>query len=322
MKNRSARLPSVADAIGCTPLVELSRIAGAGGTLLAKLEYLNPGGSKKDRVARHILEGAIAAGLLAPNQTVVELTSGNTGIGAAMICAVQGRPFVAVMSRGNSPERASMMRAFGAEVVIVNQVSGETPNRVSGADLVLAECKAVEIARKRRAFYLNQFEREENIRAHELGTAAEIWEASGGTITAFCDFVGSGGTFAGLHRAFKRRNAQIRGYIVEPAGAAVLGCGFTDRPMHRIQGGGYLRRELPLLKGIEPNGYVAVTDDEAIETARRLAREEGIFAGISAGATVAAALKLLARQERGGTIAILINDSGLKYMTTDLWRSL
>ncbi|MGD0142652.1 MAG: cysteine synthase family protein [Rhizomicrobium sp.] len=321
MANGNTTLSSVVGAIGGTPLVELSRIAGGSGRLLAKLEYLNPGGSKKDRVARRILENAIAAGLLAENQPVVELTSGNTGTGAAMVCAVQRRPFVAVMSRGNSSERAIMMRAFGAEVVLVDQASGETADRVSGADLALAERKALEIVRERRAFYLNQFVRVENAHAHEWGTAAEIWEASGGTITAFCDFVGSGGTYAGLHRAFKHRNPQIRGYIVEPVGAAVLGGGSADVSRHRIQGGGYSRRELPLLAGIEPDGFVIVTDDEAVEAARGLAREEGIFAGVSAGANVAAALKLLARQERGGTVVVLINDSGLKYLSTDLWRS-
>ncbi len=320
MGNRS--LSSVVEAIGSTPLVELSRLTGAGGKLLAKLEYLNPGGSKKDRVARQILENAVATGLLKQSQAVVELTSGNAGIGAAMVCAVQGRPFIAVMPRGNSSERVSMMRAFGAEVVLVNQASGETAGRVSGGDLALAEREAIEIARERKAFYLNQFVREENAHAHERGTGAEIWEASGGTITAFCDFVGSGGTFAGLHRAFKHRNPQIRGYIIEPEGAAVLGRGFADGSRHRIQGGGYARRDLPLLRGIEPDGFVTVTDGEAIEAARRLAREEGIFAGFSAGANVAAALKLLTRRERGGTIAILINDCGLKYISTDLWRPL
>jgi cysteine synthase A len=322
MTERGRRLSSVVEAIGCTPLVELSRMTGACGTILAKLEYLNPGGSKKDRIARQILEHAVATGLLARNQPVVEMTSGNAGTGAAMVCAVQGRPFIAVMSRGNSSERALMMRAFGAEVILVDQASGDTAGRVSGADLALAERKATEIARERHAFYLNQFVREGNARAHESGTGAEIWEESGGTITAFCDFVGSGGTFAGLHAAFKRRNAHIRGYVVEPEGAAVLGSGFAGGSKHRIQGGGYSRRELPLLKGIEPDGFVTVTDEEAIEATRRLAREEGLFAGISAGANVAAALKLLSGQERGGTIAILINDSGLKYLSTDLWQSL
>src|SRR5579871_2068467 len=143
MTNRDRRLSSVVEAIGCTPLVELSRITGTRGTILAKLEYLNPGGSKKDRIARQILEHAVATGLLSHNQPVVEMTSGNTGTGAALVCAVQGRPFIAVMSRGNSPERAAMMRAFGAEVVLVDQASGDSAGRVSGKDLALVEHRAL-----------------------------------------------------------------------------------------------------------------------------------------------------------------------------------
>src|SRR6185369_13186159 len=133
-------LPSAVEAIGQTPLVELSRLTrGLGGRILAKLEYLNPGLSKKDRIARQIVEDAVAVGSLAPGQTVVELTSGNTGTGLAIVCAVKGHPFVAVMSRGNSAERARMMSALGAEVILVNQLPGSIPGQVSGGDLELVE---------------------------------------------------------------------------------------------------------------------------------------------------------------------------------------
>ncbi|MEO8300445.1 MAG: cysteine synthase family protein [Rhizomicrobium sp.] len=313
-------LPSVVDAIGNTPLVELSRLTrGENGRILAKLEYLSPGFSKKDRIARQILQEAEAAGTLKPGQPVVELTSGNTGTGAAILCAVQRRPFIAVMSCGNSQERARMMRALGAEVVLVEQADGATPGMVSGDDLVLVEKRTAEIARLRGAFRIDQFCRPGNSRAHELHTGPEIYDACAGSLTAFCDFVGTGGSFAGLSKAFKARNPAIRGYVVEPAGAAVLQGGAASHPNHRIQGGGYAMAGLDLLKDVVIDGFLTVSDEEAIDAARRLAREEGIFAGFSSGANVAAALKLLRGAEQGGTIAVLICDSGLKYLSTDLW---
>ncbi|HEX5262747.1 MAG TPA: cysteine synthase family protein [Phenylobacterium sp.] len=316
----STLLSSVAEAIGDTPLVELSRLTrGVEGRILAKLDYLNPGFSKKDRIARQIIEEAHQSGELTPGQTVVELTSGNTGTGAAIVCAVTGHPFVAVMSEGNSPERARMMRALGAEVVLVAQAAGSVPGQVSGDDLARVEARTQELTAKLGAYRVDQFVREGNSRAHELHTGPEIWEASGGAITAFCDFVGSGGTYAGLHRAFKARSATVRGYVVEPAGAAVLAGQAVRAPGHRIQGGGYSMPDLTLLGDVVPDGYLTVTDEQAMIAARRLASDEGIFGGFSAGANVAAALALLAGPERGGTIAVLICDSGLKYLSTDLW---
>src|SRR5579863_3580913 len=147
---------------------------GTGGRLLAKLEYLNPGSSKKDRIARQIIDDAEADGSLRPGQTVVELTSGNTGAGLAIVCAVKGYPFVAVMSRGNSPERARMMRALGAEVVLVEQLAGALPGQVSGGDLELVEQAAQQIARERSAFRADQFRHRGNFRAHYLHTGPEI----------------------------------------------------------------------------------------------------------------------------------------------------
>jgi cysteine synthase A len=172
----------------------------------------------------------------------------------------------------------------------------------------------------RGAFRLDQFHHTGNVRAHELHTGPQIWAASQGTVTAFCDFVGTGGTFAGLARAFKQKNPAIRGYVVEPQGAPALAGGPVTRGQHRIQGGGYAMAELPLLADIAVDGFVTVSDVEAMEAARRLAREEGIFAGFSSGANLAAALKLLEGSESGGTIAIVIADSGLKYLSTDLWE--
>lgn len=312
---------SAADAIGSTPLLALNNItANLDGRILAKLDYLNPGGSKKDRIARQILSDAIAEGTLKPGQAVVELTSGNTGTGAAIVCATQRRPFIAVMSQGNSQERSLMMRALGAEVILVPQAPGSAHGQVSGADLALLEDMVLQVVARRGAFRLDQFNHPGNARAHELHTGPEIWDACDGGVTAFCDFVGTGGTFAGLMRAFKQRNPAVRGYIVEPDQAASLAGQPVRCAAHRIQGGGYAMAQLPLLAEIPVDGYLTVRDDEAMQACARLAREEGIFGGFSSGANLAAAIKLLQGPERGGTIAIVICDTGLKYLSTDLWR--
>lgn len=311
--------PSVIDAIGHTPLVALDRLTkGLEGRILAKLDFFNPGSSKKDRVAKQILEEARTDGSLKPGQLVMEMTSGNTGIGAAICCSVLGHPFVAVMSCGNSPERVRMIRALGGEVILVEQSKHSVPGQVCGKDFHLVEATARKLASERGAFLLDQFRRSGNTRAHELHTGPEIWEASGGTITAFCDFVGTGGTFAGLARAFRKRNPKIRGYVVEPQGSAVVaGCSVTC-PNHRIQGGGYAM-PLSLLDDAKPDGMIEISDQEAVEVTHLLAKTEGIFAGFSSGANVAAALKLLAGAEKGGIIAVIICDSGLKYLSSDLW---
>lgn len=312
-------MSSVLEAIGNTPLVELSRLTrGLPGRILLKLDYLNPGFSKKDRAALGIIEEAERSGALRAGQTVVELTSGNMGTGLAIVCAVKGYPFVAVMSRGNSAERAHMMRALGAEVVLVDQAPGSPAGQVSGEDLELVEVRARQITRERNAFRADQFVRAGNWRAHAATTGPEILQQAG-RVDAFCDFVGSGGTFRGCADAFRKANPAVRCYVVEPAGAAVLAGHVAAQPNHRIQGGGYSMRNLAFLQGCPVDGYLQVTDDEAMSSARRLATEEGIFAGFSSGANVAAAWQLLQGEARGQTIVTLACDSGLKYLSTDLW---
>jgi cysteine synthase A len=313
-------LDSVLGAIGNTPLVELSRLThGLEGRIVAKLEYLNPGFSKKDRIALQMIEEAEAEGKLRPGQTVVELTSGNTGTGLSIICAVKGYPFVAVMSKGNSTERARMMKAFGAEVILIDQLPGSKPGQVSGGDLALVEEAAQRITTERQAFRANQFQLESSARGHSLHTVPEILRQAEGNIDAFCDFVGTGSSFGGCARAFKEHNPNILCYIVEPAGAAILSGEAVSNPNHRIQGGGYAMTELPLINHDHIDGYLTVTDVDAIDITRRLAKEEGIFAGFSAGANVAAAMQLLKTTCQGKTVAVLLSDSGLKYLSTDLW---
>ncbi|TIS52749.1 MAG: cysteine synthase family protein [Mesorhizobium sp.] len=313
-------LNSVVDSIGGTPLVRLDRLtaqAGVKGGILAKLEYLNPGFSKKDRAALGIIEEAERSGAIKPGQTVVELTSGNMGTGLAIVCAVRGYPFVAVMSKGNSEERARMMTALGAEVILVDQLPGSVPGQVSGGDLALVEQTARAVTAERGAFRGDQFHRDGNWLAHYHGTGPEIWDASHGAVDAFVDFVGSGGTYAG--RALKERNPLIKCFIVEPKGAAAVAGEPITQPEHPIQGGGYAMPDLAFLNNVPVDGYLQVSGDEARQATRLLARSEGIFGGFSSGANVAAALSLLDGDQSGKTIAVVICDSGLKYLSTDLW---
>ncbi len=313
--------PSIIEAIGSTPLVELSRLTkNIDGRILAKLDYLNPGFSKKDRVARQIIEDAENNGELSAGQTVVELTSGNTGTGLAIVCAVKGYPFVAVMSKGNSTERARMMTALGAEVVLVDQLHNSIPGQVSGGDLELVEAQAKELTDKRKAFRADQFVLAGNFRAHYLHTGPECLQQSKERIQAFCDFAGTGGTFAGCAAAFKEHDQSIKCFVVEPRDAAILAGNVVSNPAHRIQGGGYSKAKLHYLNPEHIDGFIGISDEEATETARALAQQEGIFAGFSSGANVAAAMQLLAGPLKGQTVVTLINDSGLKYLSTDLWE--
>lgn len=302
---------SIIDVIGSTPCVDLHRTVaahGLDGRLLVKLEYLNPGYSKKDRVALEMVRDATADGYLAPGQPVVELTSGNTGTGLALVCGALGHPFVAVMSTGNSVERARMMRALGAEVVLVDQAPGAVHGEVSGDDLALVDARADELVAERSAFRADQFSLPSAALAHERHTAPELWRQSGGTVDVFVDFIGTAGSFAGVARHLKSVNPRARAYVIDPA-----------TPSHRIQGGGYSMDDLPLLDEALVDGRLVVTDDDAIAATRDLARREGIFAGFSTGACAHAALELLRTTERGSTIAFLAADSGLKYLSTDLW---
>lgn len=320
MRRQDELLGSVLGAIGHTPLVELSRLTrGLEGRILAKLEYLNPGYSKKDRIALQMIEEAENKGELRKGQNVVELTSGNTGTGLAIVCGIKGYPFVAVMSRGNSMERARMMEALGAELVLVDQLPGSVPGQVSGGDLALVEQETQRIVRERGAFRADQFHLESNARAHYLHTGPEILKQTNGQLHAFCDFAGTGGSFAGCTAAFKEHDSSIKCFLVEPDGAAVLSGQPVTRPNHRIQGGGYSMPDLPLLNASHIDGYLRISDIEAVEFVQRLAREEGIFAGFSSGANVAAAMQLLKGHFQGGTVVVLLNDSGLKYLSTDLW---
>jgi len=311
---------SILGAIGSTPLVALDRIRPANGArVLLKLEYLNPGGSMKDRIGLQIIEDAERSGRLRPGGVVVELTSGNTGTGLALACAIKGYRMVAVMSEGNSVERRRMLSALGAELELVPQSGSSEPGKVSKEDLELVEQRAQELTRDLKAFRADQFYNESNPRAHEFGTGRELWEQANGRITAFAAMVGTGGVFVGTARALKSRNPQIRAYAVEPDRAPFLAGGPVTNTRHKIQGAGYA-----MLPGFwEPtlvDGYLTVTDDEAISMARRLAREEGVLAGFSTGANVAAAMQIASQCLPDAVVVTIACDSAMKYLSTDLYE--
>lgn len=321
-KKMKKLMKSIYEAIGQTPMLELSRITkhyGVEGRILAKLEFLNPGYSKKDRPALEMIQVAEENGDLKPGQTVVELTSGNTGTGLSIVCQAKGYPFVAVMSEGNSEERARMMRALGAEVVLVPQCEGSIKGKVTGEDLKKVEQRAQELVKERNAFRADQFRLDASYTTH-FRTGEEMWEQSNGEIDVFLDIVGSGGTFEGCSEVLKAHNPNIKSYLVEPENAAVYAKHqIKNDGQHRVQGCGYAMADLPKVNVKNIDGLVQVNDDETLQMTRDLARYEGCFVGISSGANVAAAIKLLKGEEKGKTIVLTLNDSGLKYLSTDLF---
>lgn len=304
---------SAAGLIGHTPLVELSRIAAGRGRLLAKVEFLQPGGSVKDRAALMAVEQARADGRLVPGQAVVEMTSGNMGAGLAVVCAALGHPFFAFMSAGNSIERVRMLEALGAQVTRVPQVDGG-PGRVTGADIGAAEVAARAFATGRGAFYVDQFHNPAVALAHEQGSGPELWVQCGGRLDAFVAIVGTGGTFVGTSRCLKRMTPAPRCFAVEPAGTQPLAGRAATEPRHLLQGAGY-GLVPPLWDPALADGTLAVTDEEASAMRHRLGAEEGLYVGYSAAANVAAALQLFDRGlvARGASVATVLCDTGLKY---------
>ena len=313
MRRTQITARSSVDLIGETPLLELGRIYPGPGRILAKAEFLNPGGSIKDRAAKAIIEHARAEGQLAEGQPVVEMTSGNMGAGLAVVCAVQGHAFTAVMSEGNSPERARMLRGMGCEVVLVDQVDG-TSGRVTGADVRRAAAQARKLAKERGAFYVDQFRNPASTLAHERGTGPEIWQQTAGQLDGFVTCVGSGGTFVGTSRFLKARRATVQCAAVEPSGARVLAGHPVEDARHVLQGTGY---------GVVPPHWepqladhlFAVSDADATKMRRALARAEGLYVGFSAAANVVAAIALASSGALGAdpTVVTILCDSGLKY---------
>jgi cysteine synthase A len=240
------------------------------------------------------------------------------GAGLAWACAVKGYKFIAVMSTGNTPERRRMIQAFGARVALVPQAKGSVDGQVSREDLELVEKKTLALVKKYKAYRPDQFNNPSSVRAHEVGTGAEIWEQTEGKVTHFVSFVGSAGTLIGSAKALKARNPKVRCYAAEPTNARYLAGELVRSTRHTIQGGGYA-----LLPGIWDDTvvdeFVSVSDAEALRTTRALAAKEGIMGGYSSGANVAAALKIARTAPRGSLVVTVCCDTGLKYLTTDLY---
>jgi len=304
---------SVTDLIGGTPLVRLNRVVGdCHATILGKLESANPGNSVKDRIGLAMIEAAEKAGDLVPGQsTIVEPTSGNTGIALALVAATKGYPCVIIMPDTMSPERRATMRAFGAKIILTDGAKG-----MRGA----VE-RATEVASQiENAFMPQQFRNPANPEMHFNTTARELWDDTDGMIDALVAGVGTGGTITGVARYIKPKKASFRAIAVEPEDSPVLSGGAPGP--HRIQGigPGFVPDvlEISILDGV-----VKVSNDSAVSMARRLAAEEGLLVGISAGANVQAAIDYGSRPEnKGKTIVTILCDFGERYIQTVLFDAL
>lgn len=296
--------------IGKTPVVGIQRLAPRHVSLYVKCEFFNPAASVKDRLAIAIIEDAERSGALRPGQTVVEATSGNTGIALAMVCAAKGYPFVATMAETFSVERRKIMRMLGARVIL-------TPAAERGTGMVR---KAEELAKKHGWFLARQFENEANPAYHRNTTGPEILQDfAGRRLDYFVTGWGTGGTLTGAGEVIRLARPEVQIIASEPAGAALLsGKPFTP---HKIQG--WTPDFVPrVLKREVPHRIVTVTDAEALENARALARSEGIFCGISSGATFAAALKVAADAPEGSVILAMLPDTGERYLSTVLFEGI
>lgn len=299
---------SILDTIGRTPVVRLHRIAPEHVTLYAKVESFNPGGSVKDRLALAIILDAEAKGLLKPGDTIVEATSGNTGVALAMVAAARGYKFVAVMVETFSIERRKLMRAYGAKVIL-------TPAAERGSGMVR---RAEELAKQHGWFLARQFANPANPAYHRQTTAAEILrDFAGQRLDHFVTGWGTGGTLTGVGEVLKVARPDVRITASEPAGASLLQ-GKEWQP-HKIQG--WTPDFVPdVLNREVADEILPVTDVESIATARRLAAEEGIFVGISGGATVAAALQVAQKAKPGDVLLAMLPDTGERYFSTPLFE--
>ncbi len=299
--------------IGETPLIALDRIHRGPGRIIAKAEFMQPGGSVKDRAALAILDAARADGRLVPGQAVVEMTSGNMGAGLAVACAAYGHRLIVTMSAGNSPARAKMLESLGAEVMLIAQIDG-TPGRVTGADIAVAADAAQQIAVESRAFYVDQFNATEPVRAHEHTTGREILTQANCPIAAWVAAVGTGATFMGVARALKSASPATWCVAVEPEGSAPLAGKSVTKPGHLLQGTGY-GAVPPHWDAALMDESMAVGDADATAWRHRLAVEEGLYVGYSAAANVCAASRLLnsGHLPDDAVVATVLCDTGLKY---------
>mgnify|MGYP005849354631 CR=1 FL=1 len=300
------RAETILDLIGNTPVVRLQRLPGPGSaTVWAKLEKDNPGGSVKDRIGKSMIEAAEADGILKPGSVIIEPTSGNTGIALAMVAAVKGYRLILVMPDTMSAERRAILKAFGAELILTPGAEG-----MKGA-----VAKAEALVREHGYFMPQQFKNPANPEVHRQTTAREILEQVG-HVDAFVGGVGTGGTISGVGEILKQISPEVRIVAVEPADSPVLSGGQPGR--HRIQGigAGFVP---DVLNRAVVDEVIPVTNEDAAETARRLAREEGLLVGISSGAAAWAALQVARRLGEGKVVVTVLPDTGERYLSTGLF---
>jgi len=327
---RGRLFESVLDTIGDTPAIRVNRLAPKGINLYVKAEYFNPAGSVKDRLAVSIIEEAERSGALKPGQTVIEATSGNTGIGLAMVCAAKGYPLVVTMAETFSIERRKLMRFLGAKVIL-------TPRSGGGLGMVL---KAQELAQKNGWFLAQQFETPANAKIHENTTANEILaDFKGRTLDYWVTGYGTGGTMSGVARVLKSKSPATKIILTEPANAQLIGSGkpqdraadgspATGHPAfepHPIQGWTPNFIPLVLQESIDKKYYdelIPVAGPEGIAWSQKLAAQEGIFTGISGGSTFAVAMKVAEKAKPGATILAMLPDTGERYLTSPLFEKI
>jgi cysteine synthase A len=296
----------ITEAIGHTPLVRLNRLSKPGSaTIYGKVEFFNPGGSVKDRICLNMINEAERQGKLKPGGTIVEPTSGNTGIGLALISAVRGYKLILVMPESMSMERASLLSSYGAQLVLTPAWEG-MKGSIREAESLLAQNPSY--------FMPDQFSNPANPAIHRMTTAPEILEAMDGKIDAFVAAVGTGGTITGCGEVFKERNPNVRIVAVEPAGSPVLSGG--EPGPHKIQGigAGFIPK---VLNRTVIDRVITVTDDEAYQTAKRISKQEGILVGISAGANVFAAQKIAEELGPGKNVVTILCDTGERYISIE-----
>ena len=324
------RFNSILETVGRTPVVRLNKIAPEGIDLYVKIESFNPMGSVKDRLALGVIEDAEKSGALKPGQTVIEATSGNTGIGLAMVCAQKGYPLVVTMAESFSIERRKMMRFLGAKVVL-------TPAALKGSGML---AKATELAEKHDWFLTRQFENESNADAHTRTTAPEILDDFDGErldywVTGF----GTGGTLKGVSRVLKKERPETKIIVCEPDNSQILGSGIPqERDADGTPSGSHPLFRPHLMQGWSPDFIPKLTEDaaanemidevvpvsgaEAMRLSKALAAEEGIFVGVSAGATLAGGMEIAKRAEKGSTILCMLPDTGERYLSTPLFEDI
>jgi cysteine synthase A len=303
---------NVTELVGHTPLVRLNKVsAGISGIIACKLEFMNPALSVKDRIAVAMIEAAEAAGKIKPDTIIVEPTSGNTGIGLAMVCAARGYKAVFVMPETMSKERRALLRAYGADLVLTPGAEGMAGSIRKAEEMAAADP---------RVFVPQQFENPANPAVHRATTAEEIWRDTDGKVDLFVAGVGTGGTITGVGKTLKSHNPGVRVVAVEPAASPMLSRG--EKGPHVIQGigAGFVPK---ILDKTAYDEVVCVSNDDAVNMARRLAAEEGLLVGISSGAAVWATLEVMRRAEFARKLAVVIIPSfGERYLSTVLYQHL